>query len=150
MTVPPTPGPHRWVAVPPQQRFPLKIDTSGGPDACHLWTGRVTRNGTGVFRVGKGHHVTAHSYAKFLATGTWCPPGSVPRQTCENRLCCNPAHIVVTARFPRGGLKLTAEQVRELRSRGSERRVDLAAEFGVSRGYAADIIAGRARTDVTD
>lgn len=83
--------------------FRSKVDTSGGPDACHPWTGATTRpkDGYGVFGV---EHILAHRFAYILAH----PDEDVPLKrgrstkvpsvihTCpggDNSLCCNDAHL---------------------------------------------------------
>jgi len=89
--------------TPAPVRFAAYVDTSGGPDACHPWTGGKTRQGYGGFHPTKGTTVLAHRFAWELENGpvpegahvdhvchngTGCPPGP-----CSHRLCCNVRHL---------------------------------------------------------
>lgn len=146
--------------VPPADRFRPKVDTSGGPDACWPWTGATT-GPYGSFKV-DGKATTAHSFAKFLATGEHCPPGKAAQHTCRTPLtplCCNPAHVVYDTRGAGGtrhlrgaahpSSKLTDQQVRDLRARvaDGEDRTSLAAEYRVSYSSVINITTGRRRVD---
>jgi hypothetical protein len=91
--------------IPPEVRFEGKVDRSGGPDACHLWTGAVVR-GYGRFRVAS-RMVRAHRFAweqengpipegaevdHVCHNGTDCQGGP----TCPHRRCCNDRHLEPT------------------------------------------------------
>ncbi len=88
-----------------------RVDRSGGPDACHPWTGAQTGDGYGdIARLGVSYraHVLAwesengprppgieldhECHNQALRDGT-CRPGK-----CPHRLCCNPGHIVPRTR----------------------------------------------------
>lgn len=141
--------------TPPPQRFRAKVDVRG-PHECWPWTGGVTGAGTGSFRIDKTRTISAHGYAKFLATGVECPPDKQPQHRCKTSisvLCCNPTHIVyappgIYSDPPRGenspAAKLTNAQVREIiaRRRAGERPTDLAAEYGINRAYVRQLVAG--------
>ena len=77
------------------QRFWLKIDRSGGPDACWPWM-RFTNQGYGQLQIGRrrGQHWTlrAHRVAYHLAVGS-IGLGLQLDHLCRNRACCNPAHL---------------------------------------------------------
>ena len=82
-------------------RFWEKVDTSGGPDACWPWTaGRTTRSHGpsvyyyGLIRAGDGERriLLAHRVALMLDTGEM-PEDRDACHTCDNTLCCNPAHL---------------------------------------------------------
>jgi HNH endonuclease len=79
-----------------------KVDRSGGPDACWPWLGartsiRPTRPGYGEL-LAWGKHAYAHRIAYHLAVGP-IPEGMLVCHTCDNGLCCNPAHLFLgTAR----------------------------------------------------
>lgn len=120
-----------------------RVDRSGGPDACHPWTGAVTTQGYGQIRkqgLPSAAHVVAWEFEngprppgieldhechnQALRDGT-CKPG-----ICPHRLCCNPRHIVPRTKAehaaasdryshrrgaPGHTYKLTEAQVREMR-----------------------------------
>lgn len=83
----------------PEDRFWAKVDKSGGPDACWLWTASTfrERGGYGKFQAGTSRETTrvvyAHRHAIELATGAPIPPGMFACHTCDNPPCCNPAHL---------------------------------------------------------
>jgi hypothetical protein len=136
------------------ERLAQKIERRG-PDECWPWTG-ATFLSTGYGRVnlprsaGKQSGTTAHR-------ALWATLYGEPHQdleichTCDNRLCCNPAHLfagtpkinamdkVRKGRAARifgtrnGASKLTPDQVSEIRASNSPHRV-IARKFGVSEG----------------
>ena len=68
-----------------------KVDTSGGPDACWPWLGATMHNGYG--HIGLGRKVVAsHRTAYEDAVGP-IPAGLYILHHCDNRICCNPAHL---------------------------------------------------------
>ena len=79
----------------------LKIDTSGGEDACHLWTGALNREGFGMLRrpmvAGKRSWAMAHRRAWELTYGE-IPSEKVVLQVCYERRCCNVAHLALGTR----------------------------------------------------
>lgn len=68
-----------------------RLDRSGGPGACWLWTGARSSSGYGTLKVG-GRTVLAHRRAYELARGS-IAPGLVVMHACDQRPCCNPAHL---------------------------------------------------------
>lgn len=87
--------------------FWSRVDRSGGPDACHPWTGApFPSTGYGQVRLKafEGRH-TAHTVAYWLTYGD--PPDGMEidhtchnddlscagGKTCPHRLCCNPQHL---------------------------------------------------------
>ncbi|WP_457029218.1 HNH endonuclease [Kitasatospora sp. P5_F3] len=72
-----------------------QIDRSGSPGACWLWSG-TTRNRYGWAPSGQNlvgspsAHVVAYTLAYGLAEA---PVGLLLRHLCDNRSCCNPAHL---------------------------------------------------------
>lgn len=70
----------------------LKVDASGGPDACWPWTGRRNMHGYGMLSF-DGREVRAHRAALALATGRRLGPGEMACHRCDNPACCNPAHL---------------------------------------------------------
>lgn len=125
-------------------RFESYVDRSGGPDACHPWTGKLDRGGYAPFGI-KGRLTHAHVVAWEFEHDGPKPPGAdidhechnraVRERTCRpgicaHRACCNPAHLVARSRqehrdsteqweMPRGSAngwaKLTEAQVHEIR-----------------------------------
>lgn len=68
-----------------------KVDQSGGPDACWPWTASLA-HGYGMWTY-EGKPIRAHR-AAWMATNGPIPPGRILLHACDNRACCNPAHLV--------------------------------------------------------
>lgn len=62
-----------------------------GPRECWHWEGGRNSDGYGVVRLGR-RLVLAHRLAYALAYGS--PGRSIVRHTCDNPVCCNPAHLI--------------------------------------------------------
>lgn len=148
---------ERTVIVGDKVTFEESVDRSGGPDACHPWTGRQNADGYGMAKVGdewKGAHVAAwafengtpppkgfhldHECHNQAIRDGLCKPGK-----CEHRLCCNLRHIVPRTnsehhratpgrelRRKNGHRKLTENQVRELRRLLEDAQGEQVAEIG--------------------
>lgn len=93
----------------PMKRFLAKVDTSGGPDACHPWRIESEKKTYGSFYV-NGRTVGAHRWAYEQATGETIPPGMEILHQCDNPPCVNPAHLRVGTH---------ADNMREVRERGN-------------------------------
>lgn len=79
----------------PEPRFWAKVQI-GGMFECWDWTAVRDGHGYGKFRdvAGEGGYPEhAHRIAYRYATGQPTPAGLVVMHTCDNRLCCNPAHL---------------------------------------------------------
>jgi hypothetical protein len=74
------------------RRFWSRVDRSGGPDACWPWQGSFGTAGYGQFRLPDAN-ISAHRMAYTLTYGPI--PADRPHvlHTCDNRPCCNPAHL---------------------------------------------------------
>lgn len=132
--------------------FWAKVQKSG-PDDCWPWTRKRNSDGYGLFaRRGFGQKGLprwyAHRMAWALAKGD---PGEMcVLHSCDNPPCCNPAHLFLGTRSdnnrdrdlkgrrrnggPGGKKKLTAHDVREIRTRYSAGGVSqhrLGVEYGV-------------------
>ena len=83
------------------ERFWVKVDRSGGPDACWPFTGSINQHGYGIFATPNSRR--AHRYAYMLENGTpavgevdhTCHNGAgcTKVDDCPHRRCCNPRHL---------------------------------------------------------
>ena len=133
------------------KKFWDKVDMKG-PDECWPWLGARTggRNRDyGAVRLSNPRRVAYAHRVAFELTNGHSP--KVARHTCDNPLCCNPAHIIdgtqadnVRDKVDRGrqlkgeevgNSKLTENQVIEIRRLLKiEAHECIAKKFGVSRG----------------
>lgn len=141
-------------------RFSRKVDRRG-PDECWPWTGSIANTGYGQMSKrrpdGKWTMVNSHRLSWQVHNGE-IPVGLEILHRCDNRLCCNPAHLFLGTQADNiadmvgkqrhafgegsGRVKLTQAQVMEIKAAlepyagGRVRRGvvrDLAERFGVSR-----------------
>lgn len=70
-----------------EERYWIKVDTSGGPDACWPWLGALDRDGYGHF-----DNQTAHRSSYRLQVGP-IPEGLHIDHLCRNRACQNAKHL---------------------------------------------------------
>ncbi len=70
--------------------YERKIDRSGGPDACHLWTGSTQVRGYGIFGL-HGKLRSATQLAIRIYSGPMVAPYALHR--CDNPRCCNHRHL---------------------------------------------------------
>ena len=132
------------------ERFWARVAISAG---CWLWTGPVDSRGYGHLAVGK-KNARAHRVAFELEHGP-IPKGgghhgTVVMHICDNKLCCNPAHLslgthadnmadmkakgrrkLINAGSKNGRAKLTPEQVQAIRADKRGKRA-IAPEYGIS------------------
>ena len=137
-----------------------RIDRSGGPEACWPWTGYIRNDGYGEFII-DGEKWMPHRWVLRCVELR----GRVVMHTCDNPPCGNPAHLRVGSQADNladmrakgrarplvgtraAGAKLTAEQVRAIRSSMEPTRV-LAERHGVGVHAIRHAQAGRTYRDV--
>ena len=131
------------------ERFWSKVD-KGGSDECWPWTVGLFSAGYGAFKLNhRAEH--AHRMAWALTNGP-IPEGKWVLHKCDNRACCNPAHLYLgthqdnmdgKARRGRSNRKLTNAQRREICRRygaGGITQQALANEFGVDPTTVSDVV----------
>ncbi len=105
----------------------------GFSSMCFVWNGYVDTQGYGRFR----NHNAAHRVAYERVFGP-IPEGLQIDHLCDNRACVRPEHleaVTLVENLRRGrGIKLTQDQVAEIRASSAPRR-ELAARYGVSRNH---------------
>lgn len=142
----------------PEQRiehFWLRVDKSGGEDACWLWTSCRFPCGYGQTRWESGYG-SAHRISWMLANGD---PGSLfVLHRCDNRQCVNPKHLFLGTRQDNtedmlkksrqaqgervSGAKITweiASEIRQLAADGKTQR-SIAKLFSISQGNVSNIV----------
>jgi hypothetical protein len=79
-----------------EERFWVKVDTSGGADACWPWLGSQDQRGYGMFSRPRGSTkmVRANRQALEFHLGRELLPDEEARHSCDNPPCCNPAHLL--------------------------------------------------------
>ena len=90
---------HMHITDKLRARFDVKVDRSGGLDACWPWTAATLPKGYGYFSVGSRTDGTqrtayAHRVAYTIAHGP-IPDGLHVLHKCDSPGCCNPAHLRV-------------------------------------------------------
>jgi hypothetical protein len=83
-----------------------------GPDECWPWLGNVGGRGYGRFTL-KGKAYRPHRVALERRLGRVLGPNEVACHTCDNPLCCNPAHLFAGT---------VADNVADMVAKGQTRR----------------------------
>ena len=138
---------------PHADRFWEKVHRRG-PDDCWPWMSSATGMGYGRIKI-DGKVYSAHRVAYALAHGD-IPSGhgfhgTVIRHTCDNKACCNPAHLVAgtqranagdMSKRGRGGRRvLSCADVEAIRNDDRSQKV-IAAEYGIVESTVWKIRAG--------
>jgi hypothetical protein len=150
---------------PLEERFWEKVH-KGGPKDCWLWTGSTTGDNLsvtyGIFWQSHSTRLVAHKQAYILTHGE-VPTGLQVCHTCDNGLCCNPAHMFVgtladnmqdmraKGRGKNEAWKITKEIAAEiLRLRYDEHWTlkRLGDKFGLTVNYLTSMCRGKKRPDV--
>lgn len=140
------------------ERLWPKVDKRG-PGECWPWVGSLDSSGYG--QMWDGQRPTRSSRLVYALIHGPIPDGLCVLHRCDNPPCCNPAHLFLgtkgdntadmMAKGRRGGpVKLSAEQVREIRVRvaAGERQWRVAKEYGVRDSTVCRIARGTRRQDV--
>ena len=138
----------------------MKVDKSGGPDACWPWmAARVPAGGYGRYLADR--LIAAHRYAWIITNGPLDDKEIDVMHTCDNPPCCNPKHLkaVTTAENMRDAFekrrhafgercprrKLSEAQAREILSlKGTGPATPIALRYGVGVGAVQAIWRGAA------
>lgn len=133
----------------------------GAPDECWPYIGPINDNGYGRFR--RYGHERAHRAAYAFTYGP-IPAGLYVLHRCDNRPCCNPAHLFLGSKLdnshdmfakgrerlpfggPDGRRKIGPAQAQDIIAKyrtGGVRQVDLASEYGISQAHVSQIVLGK-------
>lgn len=93
----------------PLPRFMQKVAKQPGPDGCWLWTGALSHNGYGFFKM-HPKMVKTHRFAYERFIGP-IPDGMLVCHHCDVPRCVNPAHLFV-------GTHADNHSDREIKGRG--------------------------------
>lgn len=69
-----------------------RIDSSGGPESCWPWTHSTDKDGYGIQKI-QGRSWRVARWVLAQAVGG-LRSDEVTRHTCDNPICCNPAHLI--------------------------------------------------------
>lgn len=125
-------GPLAFLTEKQEARFWSKIER-GEPDACWPWKAATAAGDYGKFQITTGWrepgkpkqiHVRAPRLALALASRTW--PTLYVLHSCDNPICCNPAHL-------REGTQ--SENIREMDARGRRGHKPLSAYLRRDTGH---------------
>lgn len=123
-----------------QDRFWSRV-AKGCQFECWPWTGGLTAAGYGAFKLGRGTHA-ASRVALASHLGRWPERDEYACHTCDNPICCNPAHLFLgsnsdnirdAAKKGRVRRKLNEVKAGKIwNMRGLKTAKQVAADFGVT------------------
>lgn len=131
-----------------------------GPDDCWEWTAGVDISGYGKITRRKKKFF-AHRLLYAATQGIPIPEGMLVCHKCDNRRCCNPAHLFLgtpldnmldmmgKGRHVSGKAILTPDQVRAIRIDPRHQHV-IAREYGISQAAVSDVKCRNTWQDVSD
>lgn len=135
-------------------RFLAKVDI-GNTDECWEWEGYQDPDGYGSISIA-GEYSPHRLMARFIYDIDAVDEEIETHHTCNNRACCNPAHLKLVDtdehyRLHSGARKrLDPDQVREIRERyrDGESQRSISEDFPVQNSMISMIVNGKAYTDV--
>lgn len=113
-----SPNDHELLAsltVADKARFLSRLQPGTDPGACWEWPGYLSKSGYGTFSVGKrgaARMLLTHRVAYTITIGIAPRGDERVLHRCDNRPCCNPAHLFVGTQH---------ENVRDMREKGRAR-----------------------------
>lgn len=143
------------------ERLSIPCPASG----CHLWMGKLSRNGYGALRLPQTQHGRAHRASWEVHRGP-VPKGLYVLHKCDVRSCINPDHLWVGTNAEnnadmwrkgrgsppptghRSNFTLTPDLVREIRRSPESKRV-IAKRLGVGASTIGDVRTGATWGDIT-
>jgi hypothetical protein len=94
-----------------------------GKNECWYWQAGTDKRGFGRWKW-NGKNELAHVIAYQIEVGP-IPAGQQPRQTCGNKLCCNPAHLELRQKA-KGGRPRAGPTIAELLAENERLRAEVA------------------------